>query len=70
MELEEYISVGMNSFFPKKIGLTCSYANAVATVYIFHLAMRRIYNRDGDIPGFWEVRTLLIEDFSSHGAKT
>ena len=54
---------------PKQEGGTC-YANAVGAVY--HMAMTRIYAREGGVPDFEQIRNHIIVDhgFGYDGANT
>ena len=51
----------------QQIGATC-YANAIAAV--FHLAMYRIVDREGKIPGFRTIRARIIREYGKEGANT
>ncbi|CAK70255.1 unnamed protein product (macronuclear) [Paramecium tetraurelia] len=55
-------------FQPKRqIGGTC-YATSIATVY--SIMLQKIYKREGDYPGFFRIRDLLIQEYGKHGAIT
>ena len=66
--LATYINQHNAEFEPKEQdGGTC-YANAIAAV--FHLAMSRIFGRDGGVPDFYSIRDRLIKEYGMEGANT
>ena len=68
LSLTEYINQTNDDFkAQQQIGKTC-YANAIATV--FHLAMHRIADREGGIPGFKAIRSRIIREYGKEGANT
>ena len=63
-----YINVANSEFKPsRQRGRTC-YANAIAAVY--HLAMRRIVDREGGVPEFSSILKTLTEMYVSKAADT
>ena len=68
LSLAEYINQTNDDFkAQQQIGETC-YANAIAAV--FHLAMHRIVDREGGIPGFKAIRSRIIREYGNEGANT
>ena len=68
LSLAEYINRQNDTFKAlEQIGKTC-YANAIATV--FHLAMHRIVDREGGIPGFLAIRSCIIREYGKEDANT
>ena len=68
LSLTEYINQSNDDFkAQQQIGATC-YANAIAAV--FHLAMHRIVDREGGIPGFKAIRSRIIREYGKEGANT
>ena len=66
--LADYINKTNSDFEPKlQEGGTC-YANAIAAV--FHLAMHRIFGRDGGIQDFDTIRKSIIKEYGVKGAST
>ena len=68
LPLAEYIN-RQNDIFkaPEQIYATC-YANAIGAV--FHLAMLRIVDREGGIPGFKAIRRRIIGEYGTERANT
>jgi hypothetical protein len=69
VSLDKYINSAISEFKPKDQGKssTC-YAHAVAAV--FHLAMKRIHGREGEVPEFDILRDELIKVYGVDGANT
>ena len=68
VSLATYIKQSNDDFqAQQQIGATC-YANAIAAV--FHLAMRRICNREGGIPEFETIRDRITQAFGKEAANT
>ena len=68
LSLAEYINQTNDDFkAQQQIGATC-YANAIGAV--FHLAMHRIADREGGIPGFKAIRSRIIRAYGNEGANT
>ena len=66
VDLDVYINKANDGFKAKRQhGGTC-YANASAAV--MHLAMKRIIERDGGYPDFFELRDKLIAEYGTDGA--
>ena len=66
--LATYINQKNAEFEPQaQEGRTC-YANTIAAV--FHLAMHRIVGREGGVPGFYEIRQRIIDEYGGDGADT
>ena len=68
VSLATYINQSNDDFeAQQQIGATC-YANATAAV--FHLAMHRIVDREGEIPEFRTIRRRIIREYGKEGANT
>ena len=70
IDLDLYINKANESFFlrDKYQDGTASYANAVATVV--HLAMKRIFQRAGGVPDFFELRDEITQVYGKHEEDT
>ena len=68
VDLDLYINKSNDGFGAKKQDESTCYANATAAV--LHLAMKRIIERDGGFPDFFELRRELIAKYGKCGAST
>ncbi|CAD8200800.1 unnamed protein product [Paramecium pentaurelia] len=65
--LEKYINSNREFEPHQQNGGTC-YANSIAAVY--SIMISKIYKREGEYPGFFRIRDLLIQVYGTQGAKT
>ncbi len=63
--MTEYINIKNSEINPQYQNEGTRYANAIATT--LHLAMSRIYDRDGGIPDFEKIRKDLIDTYGEKG---
>ncbi|CAD8104123.1 unnamed protein product [Paramecium primaurelia] len=65
--IEKYINSSQEFEPRQQNGGTC-YANSIAAVY--SIMISKIYKREGEYPGFFRIRDLLIQVYGTKGAKT
>ena len=68
VDLDIYVNQASEGFGAKEQDEATCYANASAAV--LHLAMKRIIERDGGYPDFFELRRKLIAKYGQRGAST